>query len=192
MATGKTSPLGDQVRAGRLLIAEPFMSDPYFGRSVVMLCDHHEEGSLGFIVNKPLDINISGLVEDFPSGDYPVNYGGPVQTDTLHFLHTAGDLLEDSSMIAPGIYWGGSFEKLKFLIDNHLIMPHQIRFYLGYSGWSEGQLMEELLMGSWILGDSDVNYLFSHQPARIWERILEHKGGVFSVLSQIPEGNIWN
>ena len=192
MTTGKTSPLGDQVRSGRVLIAEPFMADPYFGRSVIMLCDHHEEGSLGFIVNKPLDAVITDLMEDFPAGESPVYYGGPVQTDTLHFLHTVGDLLEESTSIAPGIFWGGSFDKLKFLADNHLIHPGQVRFYVGYSGWSEGQLMEEMVMGSWILGDADVNHLFSEQPGKVWERMLGQKGGVYGVLSQIPEGNIWN
>lgn len=192
MTTGKTSPPGDQVRSGRLLIAEPFMTDPYFGRSVVMLCDHHEEGSLGFIVNKPLDAVASDLLEDFPSGEFPVYYGGPVQTDTLHFMHTVGDLLEDTTLVAPGIFWGGSFDKLKFLIDNNLILPSQVRFYVGYSGWSEGQLMEEMEMRSWILGDPDVNYVFSNQPSKVWERVLGHKGGVYGVLSRIPEGNIWN
>lgn len=157
-----------------------------------MLCDHHEEGSLGFIVNKPLDVMVTDLMADFPFGDFRVYYGGPVQTDTLHFLHTVGDLLDESTQVASGIFWGGSFEKLKFLVDNHLIMPDQIRFYVGYSGWSEGQLMEEMVMGSWILGDADVNYLFSQQPGKVWERILHHKGDHYGVLSQIPEGNIWN
>jgi len=182
----------EQVAAGRLLIAEPFLSDPYFSRAVILLCDHHAEGSLGFIVNKQLDVRLNDILSDFPAFDTPVFYGGPVQTDTIHYVHNVGELLDDSMSVAPGISWGGSFEKLKFLVDNHLIQPDNIRFFVGYSGWSEGQLEDEMKFGSWVLGEPHPNYIFREQPGALWQKVLEHKGGHYSVIGAMPEENILN
>jgi putative transcriptional regulator len=175
------------VHAGSMLIAEPFMLDPYFRRSVILLCEHEEESSLGFIINKQLDIKVSDLIQDMPDFDQFVYYGGPVQTDTLHYIHNVGELLEDSVAIAPGIFWGGSFEKLRFLIDKQLILPDNIRFYVGYSGWTEGQLEDELQYGSWIIESGDANYVFRFKPDQVWQSVLEQKGSVYSVIAQVPE-----
>lgn len=189
----KSIPRGlKKLSAGQLLIAEPFMADPYFNRSVILLCEHSPEGSLGFIINKPLDIQVNDLLQDFPPFELPVFYGGPVQTDTIHFIHNVGELLEDSVPILPGIYWGGSFEKLKFLVDNQMVFINNIRFYLGYSGWTEGQLDEEMKFGSWVLGDADSNYLFKEDPEQLWQKVLDHKGDVYSVLARIPASNLQN
>lgn len=168
------------------------MGDPYFSRAVVLLCEHHDEGSLGFILNKPLDMHLNELLSDFPAFDTGVFYGGPVQTDTVHYVHNVGELLEDSLPVAPGIWWGGSFDKLKFLIDNHLIAPSNIRFFVGYAGWSEGQLMDELKFGSWVIGQADANYVFKSEPGRLWQRVLRHKGGHYAVIAQMPEDNLLN
>ncbi len=175
------------VHAGSLLVAEPFMLDPYFRRSVILLCEHEEESSLGFIINKQLDINVSDLIQDMPDFDQRVYYGGPVQTDTLHYIHNVGELLEDSVAIAPGLYWGGSFEKLRFLIDKQMILPDNIRFYVGYSGWTEGQLEDELKYGSWITESADANFIFKFDPDKVWQSVLEQKGSVYSVIAQVPE-----
>ncbi|MBL7792479.1 MAG: YqgE/AlgH family protein, partial [Saprospiraceae bacterium] len=129
----------EEVKNGSLLIAEPFMLDPNFKRAAVLLCEHSPEGSIGFILNKPLGMRIDELIEDFPEFDSEVFFGGPVQTDTIHYIHCVGDLLEESVKLTDGVYWGGDFEKLKFLISSQLILPQDIRFFLGYSGWSEGQ-----------------------------------------------------
>ena len=177
----------ETIQAGSLLIAEPFMLDPYFRRSVVLLCEHEDDSSLGFIISKQLDVKVSDLIADFPEFDQLVFYGGPVQTDTIHYIHNVGELLEESVMIAPGVFWGGSFEKLKFLIDKQLILPDNIRFFVGYSGWSEGQLQEELQYGSWITGAADANYVFRFDPDKVWKSVLEHKGSTYSVIAQVPE-----
>ncbi|MDH3648146.1 MAG: YqgE/AlgH family protein [Saprospiraceae bacterium] len=180
------------VDKGAALLAEPFMLDPNFKRSVIMLCDHQEEGSLGFIVNKPLDIKVEDLLPDFPEFKSKVYYGGPVATNTIHFLHNVGDLLEESVRIRRGIYWGGDFDKLKFLIDSKLILPKNIRFYVGYSGWSSGQLTGELDVGSWVVADMHANYIFKSKPDLLWRQIMSNKGNVFSVIAQMPDGANWN
>ncbi len=130
---------------------------------------------------------VDRLIGDFPEFDAPVFYGGPVATDTLHYVHNVGDLLEDSIKICPGVYWGGHFEKLKFLIESELIKKDNIKFFVGYSGWSEGQLSEEMENGSWVLADMHANYLFKAPSKRLWRKIMKNKGDTFSVIAQLPE-----
>ena len=181
-----------QVQSGNLLVAEPFMLDPNFKRAVVLMCEHSEEGSLGFIINRKLDVYVDELIDEFPDFPAKVYFGGPVQTDTIHYLHNVGDLLEDSREVARGVFWGGNFEKLKFLISNEVIKPENIRFYLGYSGWSEGQLEEELKIGSWVVADMDPNYIFKSKPSKLWNQVLNHKGDRYSVIATIPDTPNWN
>ncbi len=173
-------------------MAEPFMLDPNFKRSVVLLCEHESDGSLGFILNKSLDMKINDLITDFPEFNASVYYGGPVQTDTIHYIHNLGDMLEDSNEIIDGVFWGGDFEKLKFLISSRLVEPHNIRFFVGYSGWTVGQLKDEMRFGSWVLGDMSSNYLFEAEPKLLWQEAMEMKGDSYSVIAQMPEGILWN
>lgn len=177
---------------GSILLAEPFMMESVFRRAAILLCEHNEEGSLGFILNKSLDMRVDELIADFPEFNSTVYYGGPVQTDTIHFLHTVGDLLENSQAILPGVYWGGSFDQLKFLIQSKLVKPEQIRFYIGYSGWTDGQLSDELLCGSWVLANGDANYVFKANPRLLWKQVMQHKGELFGVIAQMPDYPNWN
>lgn len=117
-----------KIDSGKILLADPFLLDPNFKRAVILLCEHQEEGSIGFIINKPINMNINDLVSDFPDFESEVYYGGPVATDTIHYIHNVGDLLDESVEISRGVYWGGEFDKLKFLISSELIKPQNIRF----------------------------------------------------------------
>ena len=181
-----------KVKSGQALIAEPFMSDPYFRRAVVLVCEHHAEGSIGFILNKTIDMRINELMSEFPEFDAEVFYGGPVQTDTLHYVHNVGDLLEDSVKIADGVWWGGDFEKLKFLISSGLVQPANIRFFVGYAGWSSGQLIEEMEIGSWVAAEMDANYIFKTRPGQLWSQAMYNKGSVYEILADLPDQFIWN
>ncbi|PHN03737.1 YqgE/AlgH family protein [Flavilitoribacter nigricans] len=180
------------IENGKVLLAEPFMLDPNFRRSAVLLCEHNEEGSVGFIMNKPLRMRIDELIEDFPEFDSEVFFGGPVQTDTIHYVHNVGEMLDESRYVVDGVYWGGDFSKLKFLISSKLIQPENIRFFVGYSGWSEGQLADEMNLGSWVSANMDANYLFKSIPSRLWEQVMYNKGDVYTVISQVPEDFSWN
>lgn len=179
-------------KKGKLLIAEPFMLDPNFKRAVVMLCEDEDDGSLGFILNKSLDMKINELITDFPEFETNVFYGGPVQTDTIHYVHNVGNLLEDSQEVAKGVFWGGNYEKLKFLISSKLVQPENIRFFVGYSGWSTGQLKDEMKFGSWVASNLDANYIFKNKAKTLWRHVLENIGDTFSVIAQMPEGVSWN
>lgn len=179
--------VSSKVESGKVLLAEPFMLDPNFKRSTVLLCEHSEQGSLGFIINKPLEVELGELIGDFPEFATQVYFGGPVQTDTIHYLHNLGSLLEDSILVSPGVYWGGDFSKLKFLISSKLVKPENIRFFIGYSGWSEGQLVDEMTYGSWILAEMDANYLFKSSPDDLWRQVMYNKGRNYRVISEMPE-----
>jgi putative transcriptional regulator len=182
----------EAIKSGTVLLAEPFMLDPNFKRTAVILCEHSEEGSVGFIMNRPMNTRIDALIEDFPEFGADVYFGGPVQTDTLHFVHNLGALLDESTKIAEGVYWGGDFEKLKFLINAQLIEPQNIRFFLGYTGWGEGQLNDEMDYGSWVVADMDANYLFKSEPENLWQQVMHNKGNAFTIIAEMPEKQSWN
>lgn len=175
-----------QPERGRLLISEPFLADPNFERTVVLLCEHNEEGSFGFVVNKPSLLKIGEVVDAIAAVEERVFVGGPVQQDTLHFLHRHSDL-EKAVNIRDNIYWGGEFESLVTRIDTSVMKPSDVRFYLGYSGWSSGQLEAELQEDSWIVCDyvSD-ELLFDTDPTVMWKKALDSLGGRFSVYANYP------
>ena len=175
------------IKSGQLLVAEPFMLDPYFRRTVVLLCEHHEEGSVGFILNKKTEMKVNDLIQEFPDFDAEVFYGGPVQTDTLHYVHNLGDLLEESVPIADGVWWGGDFDNLKFLISSKLVEPDNVRFFVGYAGWSAGQLEDELSTGSWVPTEMDPNYAFKTAADKIWSLAMYNKGNAFEILADLPD-----
>ena len=177
-----------KIKAGNLLIAEPFLEDAHFGRAVILICDHDaKEGTIGFIINKSLDTSVSEIMTSINDFDAEVFYGGPVQHDTLHYLHTKGDLINGSVKVSDGIYWGGDYEQVKFCIKHQLIEPHEIRFFIGYAGWSAGQLFDELEEVTWVVAQGDANYLFNHNPKQLWKNTLETKGGRYSVIAQMEE-----
>ena len=172
---------------GDFLISEPFLPDPNFDRTVVLLCEHNEEGSVGFILNKPSILKFDEAVEDVDDFDVSLYVGGPVQQDTLHFIHRAGDLLEGSMLIKDGIYWGGNYEQLIVLINSGSIDTKDFKFFLGYSGWAPGQLEEELKQKSWIIADdASVKQVFDINSKLLWKEILNGMGGKFKIIANFP------
>lgn len=175
------------IKTGMVLLSEPFMLDPNFKRAAVLLVDHSKEGSIGFVLNRESDVRIDELVDDFPEFDAPVYIGGPVGRDTVHYLHRRGDLLEGSDPIIKGIWWGGDYERMKFLIRQGLIGKSDVRFFVGYSGWSEDQLEEEMAHGSWVTAKMDPNYLFKSPSDTLWSQVMDHKGNAFSVIADMDD-----
>ncbi|MCO6460622.1 MAG: YqgE/AlgH family protein [Saprospiraceae bacterium] len=181
-----------EVKQGDILLAEPFMADSYFIKAAILVTDYHPTGTVGFILNKPINMKVNDLLLNFPEFDGDVFFGGPVGTDTIHFLHNLGDLLEGSRLVANGVYWGGNFDKLKFLIKSGLVQPNQIRFYVGYSGWSPGQLEEEINNSSWVISHNDPNYVFKSPSDQLWKQVLMNKGEIYAILSELPENTNYN
>ncbi len=171
---------------GRLLISEPFLPDPNFERTVVLLCEHNEEGSFGFVLNKPSILKLSEVMERIHNMDEIIYVGGPVQQDSLHYIHR-NMILENAIQIGDGISWGGSFENLILLAETKQISAADIRFFLGYSGWGPGQLETELESDSWIVCDLVTDQLlFDTDSQLMWKKALGNLGGRFSMYSNYP------
>jgi putative transcriptional regulator len=172
---------------GALLIAEPFLKDPDFMRTVVLMCRHsEEEGSFGFTLNKVFHQTLSELIPEMAGHDLTIYRGGPVQLDTLHYIHQYPDLLPDCQQIAEDIYWGGDFETLKLLIRNNDINPAKIKFFLGYSGWGIEQLNAELEEKSWLTVMSTSSIVFDTPVEDIWKASLLHLGGKYEMMIHFP------
>jgi len=182
----------DKPTRGKILLSEPFMLDPNFRRSVILLCQHDKEGSFGFILNRQLDLKLSDVLPEYAYFQAPIYYGGPVEPDTLNYLHNLGDELKNSEKIADGVYWGGSFETLKILLAQQKVEPHQIRFFLGYSGWGEHQIEEELDQNSWIVTQSQSSDIFNPDQEKLWGNILKDMGGDYRSIASYPENPDWN
>jgi len=162
------------------------MGDPYFSRSVILLCEHNEEGSLGFILNKYIDMDLTDVMDDVPEISNRVSIGGPVENNQLYFLHTLGDLLPGSTEISEGLYIGGDFEILKSMLATQSIDESQVRFFVGYSGWGEGQLIEEMKEESWYVSDINDLPLMDTLLDDLWSLAFKKMGGSFSVLANFP------
>ena len=171
---------------GTLLIAEPFLKDPNFMRTVVFLCDHQAEGSFGFVINKPFTHTLDELMNDTEVLKVPVYYGGPVQMDTIHFLHQYPALIPGSYEVMDGIYWGGDFETVISLLKEGSIDLNKIRFFIGYSGWGEGQLNDELKEKSWLTAEATRKLVFHKKIDEIWKDSLRHLGGDYEMLANYP------
>ncbi len=179
--------MNKDIKQGNVIAAEPFMTGGPFKKSVVFICEHsRDEGSLGFIVNRGTNMTISELLSDLEGCDNAVFYGGPVANDTIHYLHRVGDLLPNSKEVIPGVFWGGDFDRLKVLLSNGVINPFDIKFFIGYSGWSPGQIYDELNEGSWIVAESDINYVFNSKPST-WADVIETKGESFKVMAEMSD-----
>ncbi len=177
---------------GKLLVAEPFLDDPYFRRSVVLLTEHNEKGSIGFILNKPIEIKLKDAVGELPPIDSNIHLGGPVARETLHFLHTEGKLIDGSLEIMKGLYWGGNFETLKKLITEDKIKAEAIKFFVGYAGWEPNQLENELKLHSWIVLPAKVKDIMKRNPANLWHDILKGMGKEFAVIADFPQDPTMN
>ena len=171
---------------GILLIADPFLKDPNFLRTVVFLCDHKEEGSFGFVLNRQYENKLGELIPELEGNQLPVYYGGPVQMDTIHFLHQYPDEIPGGQEILKGIYWGGDFEAAVNMIRNEEMDQNKIRFYIGYSGWGEGQLDSEMKEKTWLTVKATRKLIFHPEHDEIWKDSLKHLGGDYEIMANFP------
>ena len=179
-------PTGLEIAKGKLLLSEPFLKDYFFKRSVILMLEHDEFGSMGMIINRETEYYINDLVDGFPEFDSKVFLGGPVQTENIFILHRKGDLINGSQEVIPGLYWGGDFEQIKEMIRIGVLKNTDLRFYLGYSGWSKDQLKNELAENSWIVAEAKKDYLFVDQPKDLWKEILELYGNDYEMWLKFP------
>lgn len=176
---------GIEASAGKLLISEPLLLDSNFQRSVILLCHHDINESMGFVLNRPNEQGLSTLVEGMAGCDFPVYQGGPVGLNTLHFIHSVPQLL-DGTLLEHGIYWSGDIDKAFDGIRIGIINTSNCRFFLGYSGWGAGQLDAELDMNSWLVCPSSHRLVFDTDQSEMWKESIQELGPRFKNLLNIP------
>ncbi len=155
-------------------------------RTVVFLCDHRDEGSFGFVLNRPYEQTLDQLLPDLEGFPIPVYYGGPVQTDTLHFIHSLPDNIPDGQEITDAVFWGGDFEQVLAMIRNRTLNLDNIRFFLGYSGWSNGQLDGELEEKSWLTAKGTRRLVFHSNPEVAWKDAVRLLGPEYEEIINYP------
>jgi len=177
---------GVQPTGGKILIAEPLLSDPHFQRGVVYLCEHNEEGSYGFVVNKPLDKTLDYFIDALDVENIPVYLGGPVDSSSLHFLHIRGDLLGGESN-DNGIFFDGDFSQAVSSLKNKEMSTNEILFFLGYAGWSPGQLKEEVHKKSWLVAETNQLNLFTQKSETLWKESILALDQEYHILTTLPK-----
>ena len=179
--------------AGRLLISEPFMADPNFKRSVILLAEHSEDGTLGYVLNQQSEYRLGDVLPDVNYSDMPVYIGGPVANNTLHFIHRCPEKIDGGVEIWDGIYWGGSFDQVKELINNFQLTENEIKFFMGYSGWTPGQLDVEIEEDTWIVANKfNPELLFIHDEQNLWREVVISLGQRYAHIANFPENPMLN
>lgn len=179
------------MRRGTLLISQPFLGDPNFERSVVLLCrDDPEEGTFGLVLNRPTALTLGDVLDlpartGRPAAELPLYLGGPVEPTTLHYLHRRADL-PGATDLGQQVYWGGDFDLLLSLVGSGAVAAGEVRLFIGYSGWSAGQLAGEMQGQSWISHPASAGKVFTLASDAFWRDILREKGGRFKVLANYP------
>ena len=172
---------------GKILISEPFLKDINFARSVILLVDHGNEGSMGIIMNKQLSLMVNDVVKEFKYLEQiPLFKGGPVDMDTLFYLHTLPHI-KDSLYIGNGVYLNGDFNAIKKYILQGNPIEGNIRFFLGYSGWDSNQLKHEIEENTWFIGDTNVTELLDIKGKDLWKNSLEKLGNKYETWSRFPK-----
>jgi len=181
-----------QILQGQILVARPLLNDGDFKRTVVLLAEHNEQGSLGFVLNKTMHLYLKDVLPGMEDFKIPVYYGGPIAQNQLFYVHTAGKEISNSVHIQNNYYWSGSFLEITDKLKNGELDPSEIKFFIGYSGWSPGQLDEEVDEKVWGVLDSYTTEFLNKHPDDIWPEQIARLGNnyqVFANTAQDPSMN---
>ena len=162
------------------------MEDDNFRKTVILLCDISEEGTFGFVVNRPPSLQISDVISKNPSWNAPVYPGGPVQLRGLNFIHNRLSEVGESHSIQGGLAWGGEFRDMERLIVSQEDEGFRYKFFVGYSGWTREQLEFELKRKSWILSPLRNDIIFDEDGVEVWKRAISGLGKHYEVLLHCP------
>lgn len=177
---------------GKILISEPFAKGYYFKRSIILLLEYDDKGAMGFVLNKPIKKMIPEVMAEFPDFKPKISIGGPVGRNKMYFLHTLGkDVLEGAIEILDGLFWGGDYQKLKEYINSGFITNEQVRFFIGYSGWTDRQLDDELKNNYWLVEDIDAQRVMNHDK-NIWRDVLNDLEPRYKMWANFPENPEFN
>lgn len=181
-------------RQGSLLVSAPFLKDYHFARSVVLVVEHNDEGSMGIVMNKNFSnlMTLNELVPELASiPPIPLYKGGPVGRDTLFYLHTFS-YLKDALPLGNGLYVNGDFEQMKRYILAGGETQGMVRFFMGYAGWQRGQLTQEIEANTWMVSNDSQVDLLNMYLRDLWKESLCDMGGKYAVWSRYPKYPIMN
>jgi len=161
---------------GKILLATPeLLTDHIFSQSLILIVENNENGSMGFIFNKPESFNLKDFFKELPHG-FQLWNGGPVNKEHLFYIHSLGDIIPDAVCFdcQKNLFFGGDFSMIKnILSDQKSLLKDKIKFFLGYSGWGPGQLEQEIQDKAWFVLDNDLD-IFTVNPKIIWkEKLIE-------------------
>ncbi len=179
------SRLKANIKKGMFLISKPLINDNIFHKTVVFLTDYNSDGAVGFIINKPLDLKLSELVDEITEHNTTIHNGGPVDSHRLYYILKSPHKIDGSIHIVNDLYWGGNIDKVIDLIKTKVIDPKEIRFFLGYSGWDSDQLNHEINTDSWFVDETDQN-LFEWDLKTIWINRLKCKSNSYKIWANAP------
>lgn len=177
-----------QIQKGTFLIATPDIDSGLFFRSVILICEHTNNGSFGLVINKSLDLELPEEILSLNALNNPhigIRAGGPVQTNQMMLLHNNNTIPGQTLEVCPGVFLGGDLQFLQDAISDD--KGPDIFLCFGYAGWGAGQLEREFFDGSWYLHPASHNHIFQTIPEKLWQSILREMGGKFAALSMIPE-----
>ena len=176
-----------KAKKGRLLISEPALTDPVFFKSVVLLTHHSSDESIGLVLNHPTKIHLNEILNNIPFSDFPVYIGGPVEKNSIHFIHTLGDLIPNTEKVTEGLYWGGDFDTVLSLMSKNEITKDDIRFFAGYSGWGENQLNEEIREDGWIINNANKDICMKYSNPTLWTDLIKTKDRKYAIWANMPK-----
>ena len=170
---------------GQLLVASPGLHDPNFRRAVVLVTEHTDEGAAGLVLNRPSPSPVAELVpqlEELVDVGEQVWLGGPVQPNAVLVL---GEFVDPDDAAVP-LFAGLGFPALD---DPEEVVPvtTRRRVFAGYAGWGAGQLESELERDDWILEPAENDDAFTDDPEELWADVLRRKGGIYELVSRMPE-----
>jgi len=183
----------EKLNKGNLIVANAnTLSDLNFNRTVILLTDNSENGTIGFILNKNLNIKLCDIVADVAC-NFKVYYGGPVEPENLYFIHNVPNIITDSIEIADGIYWGGDFYKIIDSLNEKKLKKSNIRFFLGYTGWDSDQLDLEIESEFWLIKDNFYKRkLLNEVPSNLWKELMMTFGENEIIWCNSPENPVMN
>jgi putative transcriptional regulator len=174
-------------KKGRVLISEPFASDMIFKKSVVYIVEHSENNTMGFILNKRVNIETNPFFRVIGVLPFELSFGGPVGVNRILFLHTLGlNVIPGSKEIADGIFLGGNYKVVREKLDSGEISDRDVRFFIGCAGWSPKQLENEINSKFWVVGNLDKSIIMDFH-SDIWGEAVKSLGGKYALWKNLPE-----
>jgi putative transcriptional regulator len=177
--------MNQKIEKGKFLIATPILRDPNFWQTVVLLCEHGAEGSLGLVLNRPTEVEVSTAVNSLPNlaGVGRVFSGGPVQKSAMLILCHGNEPVEGSTIL-KNVFLAKDLDMMK--IPGLLGPEGKLRCFLGYAGWGQGQLETEFKTGAWELFPADSDLIFNPEPAYMWQEMMRRLGGKWGIYATMP------